>query len=69
MHGFALNVNPDLGYFNHIVPCGIRDKEVTSMQKELGYEVPIEDVKSKIKKHLSVIFNMELVPTETTIRV
>ncbi len=61
MHGFALNVNSDLGYFNHIIPCGISDKAVTSMKQELGYDVAMENVKSNLKKHLSDIFNMELV--------
>ena len=48
MHGFALNINTDLSYFNHINPCGFTDKGVTSMQKELGREVDIEEVKNKI---------------------
>ena len=61
MHGFALNVNTDLNYFNHIIPCGIVDKAVTSMQMELGNEIDIEVVKSKLKKHLSDLFNMELI--------
>ncbi len=60
MHGFALNVNTDLNYFNHIIPCGIQDKAVTSMQQELRQEVNIEEVKVKIKKHLSDIFEMSL---------
>lgn len=44
MHGFALNINTDLSYFQHIVPCGITDKDVTSMQKELGKEIDFEEV-------------------------
>ncbi|WP_424962687.1 lipoyl(octanoyl) transferase LipB [Ekhidna sp.] len=60
MHGFAFNVNTNLEYFNYIVPCGIPDKAVTSLQKELGHEVKIKEVEEKLKKHLSVIFKMQL---------
>lgn len=56
MHGFAFNVNTDLGYFNHIIPCGIDDKAVTSMEKELGEKQDIEAVKKVLKQHLSDIF-------------
>jgi lipoyl(octanoyl) transferase len=56
MHGFALNVNTDLEYFNYIVPCGITDKAVTSMQKELGREVPMAEVEEKLLNHLSQLF-------------
>lgn len=56
MHGFAFNVNTDLGYFNHIIPCGIDDKAVTSMEKELGKKQDIEAVKNVLKQHLSDIF-------------
>jgi lipoyl(octanoyl) transferase len=57
MHGFALNVNADLGYFDNIIPCGIRGKAVTSLQVELGVEkVNEEEVKEKILKHLSALF-------------
>src|SRR5690606_10056851 len=61
MHGFALNVNCQLDYFNNIVPCGIDDKAVTSMERELGYTVDPEGVKSSLKKHLSELFEMNLV--------
>ena len=61
MHGLAFNVNADLDYFNNIVPCGIDDKAVTSMQQELGKELDIEDVKKNLKHHISVLFNMEIV--------
>jgi len=60
MHGFAFNVNSDLSYFNHIVPCGIEDKDVTSLQDELGYEVDIKEVKERLKKHFANLFGMEL---------
>ena len=56
MHGFALNVNTDLEYFNYIVPCGITDKAVTSMQKELGREVDMAEVEEKLLKHLADLF-------------
>jgi lipoyl(octanoyl) transferase len=61
MHGFALNVNTDLGYFNHIIPCGIQNKQVTSMKKELGYTVNYSEVKEKIKKKFEKIFESEMI--------
>ena len=61
MHGFAFNVNCDLSYFGNIIPCGIVDKSVTSMQKELGKEVDIEEVKLKLKEYLVHQFEMTLV--------
>ncbi len=61
MHGFALNVNTDLRYFSHIVPCGIEDKAVTSIKQELGEEINIELVKKSILKHFEVIFGMNIV--------
>lgn len=61
MHGFALNVNVDLGYFNNIIPCGITDKAVTSMNKELGITINEEEVKQKLKKHFAALFECELV--------
>ena len=60
MHGFAFNVNTDLSYFDHIVPCGIDDKAVTSLQNELGREVGLTKVEEKLKKHLEIIFDMKL---------
>ena len=60
MHGFALNVNADLGYFDNIVPCGIRDKAVTSLNVELGVaEVSVDGVKEKIKKYFRELFEVE----------
>lgn len=61
MHGFALNVNPDLSHFEYIVPCGIQGKTVTSLEKELGIKVDYEEVKQKIKKHFALIFDCELI--------
>ncbi|WP_138431265.1 lipoyl(octanoyl) transferase LipB [Fodinibius saliphilus] len=60
MHGFAFNVNVDLDYFNHIVPCGITDKEVTSLQELLGHSVDEEEVKEHIKKHFQEVFDIEI---------
>lgn len=57
MHGFAFNVNVDLGYFDHIIPCGIKGKAVASLNHELGVsEVPFEEVKAKVWKHLTNLF-------------
>jgi len=61
MHGFALNVNPDLSHFEYIVPCGIQGKTVTSLEKELGRKVDYEEVKQKIKKHFAHIFDCRLI--------
>lgn len=61
MHGFAFNVNADLSYFGNIVPCGIDDKDVTSMERELGYKPNINEVKEKLKGHIANLFAMELV--------
>ena len=65
MHGFAFNVNVNLDYFNHIIPCGISDKAVTSLNKELGREMDMEEVKDKLKKHLSDVFQFELITDQT----
>ncbi|WP_430467505.1 lipoyl(octanoyl) transferase LipB [Winogradskyella ouciana] len=62
MHGFALNVNADLGYFDNIIPCGIRGKAVTSLNNELGMDkVDEEEVKQKLLKHFAKMFEAELV--------
>ena len=61
MHGFAFNVNCDLSYFGNIIPCGIVDKSVTSMQKELGREVDMQEVQQKLKGHLKKLFDFQFV--------
>jgi lipoyl(octanoyl) transferase len=58
MHGFALNVNTDLAYFNHIIPCGIQNKKVTSIQEELGREIDFNEVKEKLKRNFERVFNI-----------
>jgi len=61
MHGFALNVNSNLAYFDYIIPCGIKGKAVTSMNAELDREIDTEEVKGKIKKHFERIFETTFV--------
>jgi lipoyl(octanoyl) transferase len=61
MHGFALNVNVDLGYFDNIIPCGIRDKAVASMHAELGKTIDEEEVKNKIRRHFAILFEVEFI--------
>lgn len=62
MHGFALNVNANLGYFDNMIPCGIKGKAVTSMHVELGKkEVDMEEVKGKLIKHFTTLFAAEMV--------
>jgi len=62
MHGFALNVNADLGYFDHMIPCGIRGKAVTSLNVELGKkEIDVAEVKEKLLKHFTTLFEAKLI--------
>ncbi|MEQ9300684.1 MAG: lipoyl(octanoyl) transferase LipB [Cyclobacteriaceae bacterium] len=61
MHGFAFNINADLDYFNNIIPCGIDDKAVTSMQKELGRQLNEAEVGLKVKGHIGELFEMGLI--------
>ena len=65
MHGFALNVNTDLNYFNYIVPCGITDKSVTSMQKELGHIVDEQEVKDMLREEFAHVFEAEILMGQT----
>lgn len=58
MHGFAFNVNTDLNYFNFIIPCGIQNKQVTSLQKEVGEYIPMQNVKEKLKNNFEKVFNV-----------
>lgn len=64
MHGFAFNVNTDLSYFGGIVPCGIPDKQVTSLEKELGHPVPMEEAMAGAKRHFENVFDVKLVNGE-----
>jgi lipoyl(octanoyl) transferase len=61
MHGWGFNVNSNLDYFSNIVPCGIQDKAVTSLNKELGHDVDMNEIKEKLKKHFSSLFECEII--------
>ncbi|WP_233522444.1 lipoyl(octanoyl) transferase LipB [Chitinophaga silvatica] len=61
MHGFALNVNTSMDYFNKIVPCGIQDKKVASLSHELGREIDINEVKEKLRKNFAEIFEANII--------
>src|SRR5690554_1860195 len=61
MHGIGFNINTNLDYFNYIVPCGIEDKSVTSLERELGHPVEMGEVKSKLQKHIAAIFNAKYI--------
>ena len=60
MHGFAFNVNTDLSYFDHIIPCGIQGKRVTSLNEELGYPISMIEVKEKVKKNFEKVFEVAI---------
>lgn len=60
MHGFAFNVNTDLSHFNYIIPCGITNKQVTSLEKELKYEVDFKDAKERVKRNFEKVFDVVL---------
>jgi len=61
MHGFAFNVNTDLSYFNNIIPCGIQNKQVTSLEKELGKKIDFEEAKERVKKNFEKVFEVGLI--------
>jgi lipoyl(octanoyl) transferase len=61
MHGFAFNVNTDLSYFNYIIPCGISNKQVTSLEKELGQKVNFEEAKERVKHNFEKVFQAEII--------
>ena len=63
MHGFAFNVNVDLNYFNFITPCGIQNKKVTSLEKELGEKISMDEVKEKVVRSFENVFNAKVVTT------
>lgn len=67
MHGFALNVNTDLNYFNFIIPCGIQNKKVTSLKEELGREVNMNDVKEKLKGNFEKVFNVTILDYQNSL--
>jgi len=64
MHGFAFNVNTDLSFFNNIIPCGIQNKQVTSLEKELGRKIDFEEAKERVKRNFEKVFEVELVNGE-----
>lgn len=61
MHGFALNVNTNLGYFDHIIPCGIKGKAVTSLEAEINKKVPLPEVRALILEHFSEVFKAQVI--------
>lgn len=65
MHGFAFNINTDLKLFNGIIPCGITDKDVTSLNRELKKEIPLNEVKEKIIHHFNMLFNYDQIEFKT----
>lgn len=68
MHGFALNINANLGYFDMMIPCGIKDKAVTSLNVELGKkEIDVAEVKGKLVKHFTKLFEVEIVKEKTSV--
>ena len=65
MHGWGFNVNSNLDYFKNIIPCGIQDKAVTSLNRELGHDVDLNEVKQKLKKHFSQLFDCNFITDST----
>lgn len=67
MHGFAFNINTDLQYFDGIIPCGIKNKQVTSLARELGHNIQLSEVKEKLKSHFENVFEAELFTMEEVV--
>ena len=67
MHGFAFNVNTNLDYFNHIIPCGIQNKGVTSLQQEVGYALDIATVEDQVRTAFADVFNVEIVAAQKSL--
>jgi lipoyl(octanoyl) transferase len=67
MHGWGFNVNSNLGYFNNIIPCGISDKAVTSLQHETGHEIPMTEIKEKLLRNFARIFEAKIVRESETV--
>lgn len=65
MHGWGFNVNADLNYFNHIIPCGIIDKAVTSLNNELAQDIDMNEIKEKLKKNFALLFEAEIINTDS----
>jgi lipoyl(octanoyl) transferase len=65
MHGFALNVNTNLNYFDHIIPCGIENKKVTSIKNELGKNVSMDEVKALLRQHFEDVFGVAMTARST----
>ena len=61
MHGIGFNINSNLDYFKHIVPCGIEDKSVTSLQKEINQKIDMKELKLRFKKNFKILFGINLV--------
>ena len=61
MHGFALNVNTDLSYFDRIIPCGIFHKGVTSLRQVLGSELPLNELAEKVSHHVGAVFGAKMI--------
>ena len=61
MHGFAFNINTNLSYFENIIPCGITDKKVTSLEREMGKKIDIEKVKNQLKSNIELVFDVKLI--------
>jgi lipoyl(octanoyl) transferase len=69
MHGFAFNINTDLQYFDGIIPCGIRNKQVTSLARELGRKINLGEVKGKLKTHFEEVFDAELILMDPAVNI